>query len=374
MTKEDQVKEFREIFENRYTLLKERKEKGQRIIGWMCTYVPEEIIHAAGILPIRIMGNKSDEVPIATAHLYSNVCFFVRSCVEDGFRGNYDFLDGFIAINACDHMRRGYDVWSSFLKTPYTDILGVPCKVSDSTLDFFHQDLVRIKKAIESNFHVEITDEALRRSIALFNRTRQLLRELYELRKSDAPPISGADSLDILLAGLVMPKEEYNVKLDQLLAKLKGQKGQQNGSIRLMITGSELDDSDYLRAIESWGASIVVDDLCNGTRYFWDLVEESGDPLRALAQRYLDRTPCARMRPQDKRVKHLQQLAREYRVEGAIYEAIKFCGPYGGVLPIIKKGLKELDLPLLSLQRDYSMSGVGQMKTRVQAFLEQIGG
>lgn len=363
--------EFRKIFNNRYELLKKRKEEGQRIVGWTCTYVPEEILYAAGLLPIRIMG-RAEETPIADAYMYSNICSFVRNCLEEAFRHNYDFLDGYVGINACDHMRRIYDVWSAFLPTPFTHIIGVPCKYSESTLDFFTKELILLKRKVEEFLSAEITDRELKRGIVIYNKTRSLLRELYELRKQDSPPISGSEIMDVVLAGLVMPKHEYNSMLESYLKEIKARKVSQNGRIRLMITGSELDDAEYIRSIEELGSIVVMDDLCNGTRYFWEPVCEEGDPIGALAKRYLTRTPCARMRPQKIRVDHLQALAKEYRVEGLIHENIKFCGPYGGAFPIIKKGFSEIGIPVLSLQREYMGGGAGQMRTRVQAFFEQI--
>ena len=375
------IEEFRKAFTERYERLRRRKDEGQKIVGWTCTYVPEEIIAACGLLPIRVMGTGSDDVPIATAHLYSNVCFFVRGCLEGGFQGKYDFLDGLIVINACDHMRRLYDAWAAFLDNPpYKHMLGVPCKISADTLEFFRKDIDRFKGELETAFGRKISEEDLRHSITLFNRTRSLLQELYELKKADPPPISGAETLEVVLAGLVMPKEEYNVMLENLLKELHAGSGAQSssgdGAVRLMISGSELDDADHLRLIESCGASVVIDDICNGTRYFSALVDENAvDPLEALTRRYLEaRIPCARMRPQQLRVDILQKLAQEYKIDGLIYENIKFCGPYGGVYPIIRRAFKELDIPVLNLQRDYSGGGAGQLKTRVQAFLEQIGG
>jgi bzd-type benzoyl-CoA reductase N subunit len=365
------LEKFKQIFDRRYELLNKKKAEGKKIIGWTCTYVPEEILHAAGLLPIRIMG-RAEETPIADAYMYSNICSFVRNCLEEAFRKKYDFLDGYVGINACDHMRRIYDVWKAFLPTPFTHIIGVPCKQSESTLDFFIKEFILFKRRIEEFFQVEITDIKLLEAIRLYNKTRALFREIYELRKQDHPPISGSEIMDIFLAGLVMPKEEYNVLLEKYLKEIKSRKVERNGRIRLMITGSELDDSEYIKAIEDLGSIVVVDDLCNGTRYFWNPVPETDNPIEALARRYLTRAPCARMRPQKVRMDHLQSLAKEYRVEGLIYENIKFCGPYGGVFPIIKKGFNQLGIPILSLQREYMGGGTGQLKTRVQAFFEQI--
>lgn len=366
---------FTEIFANRYTRLKELKEQGQRIMGWVCIYVPEEILHAAGFLPIRILGS-AEETSIADAYLYSNNCSFGKNCLEDAFQGHYDSLDGMVTCNSCDVMRRFYDMWEIYLKTPFTYIMTVPCRGDESVVPGFRNELLRFKRQLEEAFTLEIRPEALRESIALYNRTRRLLRELWELRKADPPPLSGAEALEVILAGLVMPKEELNPLLEAYIAEVRERKVG-NGSaqkLRLLLTGPELADPGYIRFIEDLGAVVAIDDLSCGTRYFWDLVEEAGDPWEALARRYATRrATCPRMHPQWPRMEHLKQLAREYKVEAVIDSIIKFCESHGGVTPILKKEFAGLDIPVLHLEREYQMGGSGQLRTRVQAFFESLG-
>ena len=115
------------------------------------------------------------------------------------------------------------------------------------------------------------------------------------------------------------------------------------------------------------------DDLCNGTRYFWNLVDTREEPLEALARRYVTRNPCPRMRPQTERLTRLKQMIKDYRVEAVIYECIKFCDMHGAAYPIIKRGLAEIGIPVLKLDREHLLTGIGQVKTRTQAFFESIG-
>lgn len=138
--------------------------------------------------------------------------------------------------------------------------------------------------------------------------------------------------------------------------------------------GSELDDPRYLRLIEEAGAVVVADDLCMGSRYFTGLVDgASSDPFEALARRYLTRPPCPKlMYPSAERIAHLQRMARQYRVEGVIYQSIKFCDNHAGVYTILRRGFEEMGLPVLQLEREYALSGAGQLKTRVQAFVESV--
>lgn len=365
------IEEFQEALADRYRLMEEQKAKGKKVVGWLCLYVPEEILHAAGAFPVRIMGG-ARETPTANSYLYSNNCSFVRNCLEQGLQDHYRSLDGLVTFNTCDHIRRLFDVWKRYLRLPFMQVLSLPYKVTDSSVSYYRGELARMKKGLEETFGVKITDEALRESIALYNRTRTLLKSLYELRKAESPPISGTEALQVILAGMVMPREEYNRCLERLLERLKGARGNHDGKIRLLLLGSELEDPGYIQLIEELGGVVVVDDLCNGTRYFEGQVETTGDPLDALASRYLTRAPCPRLRPSSRRVARLQELARDWQVQGVIYQSIKFCDLHSGVFPVIRDGFQEVGLPVLSLQREYGMAGLGQMKTRVQAFYENL--
>jgi bzd-type benzoyl-CoA reductase N subunit len=376
MKAEDILGELRDIYANRHQWNRKRHEQGQKYMGWICTYIPEEIIEAAGITPVRVLGG-NEETPIADAHLYSNLCTFVRSALEEAFMDKYDYLDGFVALNACDHIRRLYDVWSIYLKekTPFTAILSVPGKVSENTIAVFKDELEVFKEKLEKYFEVKITDKALKDAIALYNTTRSLLKEIFVLRKDPQPPLTGAEAMEIVLAGMVMPKDIYNEKLKSLLEALKSRSPVPNAGerVRLLIMGSELQNPEYIQVIEDLGGLVVNDDLCIGTRYFWNLVDNQDKPLDALARRYVTRNPCPRMRPQEDRIKRLKQMIQDYRVEAVIYECIKFCDMHGAAYPIVKRGLAEIGIPVLKLDREHILSGVGQVKTRTQAFFESIG-
>jgi bzd-type benzoyl-CoA reductase N subunit len=367
----DLIGEFNRAFTNRYQLAKERKAQGQKVIGWICLYAPEEIIFAAGFHPMRLVGGTTRETPAADSYLYSNNCTFSRSLLEEGFNHNLDFLDGLVACNTCDHIRRTFDSWIKYLHTPFTKILGIPCKISETTLDYFNEEIQLFKEGLEGAFGVQITDEALWEAIRLYNRSRSLLTQLYELRKQDPPPILGSEVADVIRAGWALPRQQYNELLEELLVQVERRdRSEFADRPRMLLFGSELDDPKYYRAIEDEGAIIVADLLCGGARYFWQDVKEDGDPLKAIAYRYLTRAPCNRMHPAEDRVGILQQTAQDFHVDGVIHQSIKFCDNYAGQFPIMKRGLEEIDIPVLHLEREYIMSAGGQLRTRVGASLE----
>jgi benzoyl-CoA reductase subunit C len=367
------IEEFVERYSKRYQMLQKMKAQGKRIIGWVCTYVPEEIIHAADMHPFRIVGRESD-TPMANAYLYSNNCSFVRSCLEEGLRGHLGFMDGFVTTNSCDHVRRLYDVWAKYIDTPYKKILSQPCVTTQTCLNYFRQELIVFKEELERHFQVEISEAGLKASIRLFNHMRSLLQRIYNLRKVNPPPLSGEEMSQVVMAGMVLPKEDYIALLESLLGELESRpySSQDNGRPRLMVIGSELDNPAYIKLIEDSGGLVVADDLCCGSRYFWNFVDEDKDPLEALANRYLTKLPCARMHPASSRVKELKALAQEFHIEGVIYESIKFCDLHAGIFPVIKTGFDELNIPVLKLEREYLLASAGQTKTRIQAFIEVL--
>lgn len=355
--------------------IKAWKERGNRVVAFQCTYVPEEIIHAAGMLPIRLTGDSQEpSLEEANAYMYINTCSFVRSCLDLVLRKQYQFLDGFVSGSTCDCPRRLTDVWEHYAFTPFMHIMDVPRKMSGAAHDLYREEVGALKKKIEESFDLEVSDGALRRSIQTYNQTRRLLRKLYELRRSDCPPITGAEVLEVLNAGFKMPREEFNRILGELVEEASRGSRTVRGRFRLMINGSPLNNPEFIRAIEDLGGLVVVDELCTGVRHWWDLVDESPDidPLEALSRRYLNNFPCPRMYPPEERFSKVVQLVKDYRVDGVISEVVRYCVHCAHDQPLLKKRLEAQGVPVLGLTMEYGAAGTGQIRTRVQAFLEML--
>ncbi|MGQ9571890.1 MAG: 2-hydroxyacyl-CoA dehydratase subunit D [Dehalococcoidia bacterium] len=352
------------------------RERGGKVVGYFCSYVPEEIISAAGILPFRMRGTGSRETTLADTYLSAYNCTFARHCLDLAFNGVYDFLDGVVVVNSCDHVRRLYDIWHRKVKTPFVHLIAAPHTAGDEQVAWFRDELAIFKEALEKHFGVAITAERLQESTRIQNETRRLQKELYELRKSPSPPISGADTLAVMVAGTAMPKQSYNELLQRLLSDLAGRQGKSNYRARLMLTGGILDDPAYVSAIEELGGLVVSDSLCFGTRIFWQQVDEQAeDPLEAIARYYLkERIPCARMIGEHpRRLEFTREMLESFKVDGVVFQRLKFCDLWGGEGYMLRRALRESGVPVLSLEREYVLSGLGQLKTRVQAFLESMG-
>jgi benzoyl-CoA reductase subunit C len=345
------------------------------VFGWLCTYVPEEIIHAAGALPIRITGySKETELGDGNAYLYINTCSFSRSCLQLGLKGEYDFLDGVVGGSTCDGARRLFDLWRNYIGTPFYHVLTVPRKYTQPAHDLYHSQVKQFKTHLEGFLGIQITDESLCRSIVVYNESRNLLKRLYELRKFDTPPISGAETMEVLNACFRMPKELFNEWLRNLLEELSIRENSHKSRARLMVAGSVMNNPEFIESIEDLGGLVVTDELCTSTRYWSDpvVLDRNITPLEAISQRYLNNFPCARMFPSDERFNRILDLARDFRVDGVISQIIRYCVPYAHDLPLLTERLKGQGIPTLALDVEYGTSGSGQIRTRVQAFLEML--
>jgi benzoyl-CoA reductase subunit C len=355
---------------------KKWRDNGGKVVGYFCTAMPTEMITAAGMLPFRVRATGSAETELSDAYFSSMNCSFPRHAFNMALRGEYGFLDGLVIFNSCDHIRRVYDHWTRQIGTPFVRMLSLPRKAEEPQVEWFREELSNLREGMREHFGVEITDDALREAIALHNRSRRAVRALYDLRKAESPPITGAEMLAVTVAGTAMPQERYG----QLLGELQGDVGERSGQsgyrARLMVIGGELDSPDYLKVIEDQGGLVVTDALCFGSRMIWKDVDENvDDPLTALARYYVvDRPPCARVFTEyPRRVRFIRDMIKDFKVDGVIFQRLTFCELWGFEQFSLTNDFKEFDVPLLCLDREYVLSGVGQLRTRVQAFLETMG-
>jgi len=354
------------------------KQRGKKVVGFFCCYVPEEILYAADALPVRMRAPDCPETTLADTYMSHLNCSFMRSCLQLALGGRYDFLDGLVFCSSCDHARRLYDILREVApaRFPFLHLISVPHKADGQMARWYAGDLTVFKAKVEEFLGKEVSDTSLRSAIETYNETRSLLRRLYDLRKRGAPPITGAEALGVLLAGCSMPKDEFNPKLRKLLAELEQIEGISEYRARLMVAGSGgCDDPDYYQVIEQMGGLIVTDSLCFGSRYFWEPVAVGEDLMLSLAESYLKRPSCPRMVDNVAgRTEYVEKMVRDFDVDGVIFQRIRYCDLWGGQMLHLEKHLKDAGIPMLSMDREYSLSAVGQLRTRVQAFLERLGG
>jgi benzoyl-CoA reductase/2-hydroxyglutaryl-CoA dehydratase subunit BcrC/BadD/HgdB len=213
----------------------------------------------------------------------------------------------------------------------------------------------------------------LRDAIAVYDKGRALLRKVYELRKREEPPITGGEALAITMAAMVMPRDEFNQELEALLPYLETRKAKVSRTKpRLLLSGDLLDNPAYIDLVEAAGCLVAMDDMDTGSRYFWEEVDGGSDLAQALAVRYLkNRSP--RMLDWRGQIEQLVKWAKEFNIDGVLELPDTYDYTRGFRRPVLEKQLKEADIPLMSFERDYYLSNVGQLKTRIGAFLEILG-
>jgi bcr-type benzoyl-CoA reductase subunit C len=363
---------------------KELKKEGKKIIGYICSFVPLEIIAAAGCIPFRVRGNVNEPITKGDTLLETIVCPYYRSCFDLSVKQKYDFLSGMVIPHGCDSMVRSYSAWSYSLPYSYFHFINIPTVCGESSSEFFDAELNTFRKSLEKFAGEAITDDDLAKTIRTYNGNRDKVRALYEFRKADPPLISGTDLTMVLTAGSSLPIGEFNTLLDQVLAEIgKRKKSPLKKGPRIFIDGACLDNIELIKLAEELGGNVVADTICNGARDYFPRTDEGGDPINALAHRYLDKVNCPKTYKENKtgtfegdmasRFGDIGAYAKEFKVDGAILYIYKYCDPFGFEVPARKAYYKSINIPLLHLEDVYSAGTISQLRTRIQAFLEMIG-
>jgi len=374
------IEKFQEWYENRHTYQKDYKQRtGRKIVGYFCTYCPEEIFYAADVLPVRILGSHEPQ-DVTEPHIFGMYCPFCRDVLAQGLKGKYDYLDGITIGQSCIHLRQAYTSWDIHKNPGWSHYLPMPNHVqSERAVPFLIGELKLLIKKVEELSGKKITDDDLRRGIDIMNSVRRIMKEIYEFRKQDDPPLTGTEAMYMTCAQFFVDAREFLPVAEKVKEELKTRKLNRDTGKRLMIIGSENDDIEYLRMIEtlaereSVGCTVVVEEHCTTTRYFWDEVDTAiEDPLTAIAKRYVNRTPCpSKDWPKRSRIDRILQLAKEFRVDGAIVMQQKFCDPHETDIPFVRKALKENGVPTYFLEFDVT-TPAGPFAIRTEAFLETL--
>lgn len=353
--------------------VKEWKARAGKIIGVAYLAVPEEIIHAAQMLPFRVSGdNEPLPMELADSQLLPNNCSVMRGIWQQVVEDKYAFLDGMVNSPICDGMRRLHDNWLEFEKLPYMDMIYFPRRATEDALNMYLIDLEQWRERLSEFRGQRIRDNELIRSIALYNRTRELMQQFYELRKRDRPPVTGVEALEVMKASGRMPREQYNTLLEQLLDEIERSGREVTKGKRLMIAGNDIHNANWIAAIEELDAVVVTDEMNIGTRYFWGKVDTRLPPMEGIARHYLFNRPQDATIYLSNRYDHIFKLAKEYTVDGVVSDVVRYCAPLENDKPWLKKEMDRRGIPILELGVDYGDAPSGQLKTRVEAFLEML--
>ena len=379
----------KEIYQERTLRVKELKAEGRKVIGYLDIFPVLEMLTALDLIPYRILGDMSEPITKADTCLPTVVCPFLRSVMDLGLKGRYDFLDGVVMAHGCEVAEKTAHIWRIYLNPPYTHFIDTP-HTTHAAAQKQHKELLKdFKKTLETFIGKELSVVKLRKAVEVHNQQRALVRELYDLRKPDPPLISGVEILQVMVALASLPVTEGSELLRQVIGEVKQrQDGPAKKAARLLVLGSIIDNTAIIDLIESVGANVVMDDTSLGSRAYFASVALTEDPLDGLAYRYLVELKSPRtfretvlseakrkdyMTDLENRFGYLKDYAREWKVNGVILEALRYCDIHGYEVPGLKDYLDSIGLPNIYLEHDYSKAALAPLRTRVQAFLEVIG-
>jgi benzoyl-CoA reductase subunit C len=372
----DSLHDFKNLSEYLYNSeVRSWKENGGRIIGVQCSSIPEEIIHAAGLLPMRVRAPGVANTKNADAHLHRINCSYTRSVLEFFLQGELNFLDGFVATNTCDHHLRLAAEIKENGGLPFFHYFQMFHTLSKGAREWLIQEMKNMTAGIEKAFDLVISEESIRNTISIYNETRCLMARLNELRKKEPPPLTGSEYMDIALTGMLIPRLRFNEKLRSLLNELENRPVSGNPLPRLMVIGGACDSSEFIDFIESKGACVVADAMCFGLRQYMGMIDQnSQNPIEAIADRYMARIPCpAVIDGFDYGYPLIKEMIQEYRIDGVVFARLKFCDHFAGAKKLLADELrKDGGVPVIELEREYNTTKSGQLSTRIQAFLELL--
>ena len=351
------------------------KEKNQKdVVGYFCSYTPEEIIMAAGALPFRIFGGQK-RISLADAHLQSYSCSLVRGALEDALGGGLDFLKGTVFPHTCDSIMRLSDIWRMNLAFDFHIDVVLPVKLNTQNSREYMVDVMwKFKRDLEREMKADISHEQIRSSVMTLNRIRDLLGELYDLKSKQPLLLSGSDLNGIFKASMIMDRNEMRGMLEALLGYFRNfDMKMPSGGKRILLAGGLCHMPDIFDNVETCGGFIVSDDFCTGSRYAEGQVDIRDDMMEAIADRYAERVVCpAKHSGLNTRGEHVLRLAREQNVDGVIFLYLKFCDPHAFDYPYMKKMLDDAGIPSMMFEVEDQLPSEGQFKTRCEAFMEML--
>lgn len=343
-------------------------------IGYFCTYTPVEIIRAAGFHPVRIKGDGSENSS-SDELLCNNICSYIKTIADKKLSGNLDYLEGIVFTNSCDGMRRLYDAWVRLDNgKKFSYILDIPKNNDEASINYFAGLIKTFKEKLEKYYKLRVSYEDINRSIALYNSVRETVTVFMQRQWSGYIGYSGYEIYTLLKQGINAIPEKFRDYVGSLTSLMKqiGDVPERKSEPKLLIWGSILENEEIIKMIEDAGAKVVLDDLCTGSRFFDKKVDITDNPYRSISERYLKRSPCSRMVNVFERIKNTIALIERRAISGAIYHTLKFCDHTLYDYALVKKEFQKKNIPLLHITCDNSSKSEGQIKTRIEAFIEQL--
>lgn len=378
----------KELYQNRSQRAKELKAEGKKVIGYFCLYPVLEMFTAFDIVPYRILGDMKEPITKADSCLPTIVCPFIRSALDLGLKGKYDFFDGVVMCHSCEVAEKAAHIWRIYMNPSYYHFLDTPHTMHEPAQEQFKGQLENFQKTLEIFTGKKLPADKLKEAVVICNQQRALVRELYDLRKPNPPLISGAEIIEVMVALMSIPVAEGNELLKKIISEVKERtSGPQKKPHRVLLWGAIIDNTAMIEMIESIGANVVMDDTCVGSRAYFPMAEPTNNPLDGISHRYLVDIKCPRtfqepaqgetkkdyIKDMERRFGYIKDFAKEWNADGVILQSVRYCDIHGYDTPAISDYLNHAGLPNIYIEHDYSEGALAPLRTRIQGFLELIG-
>ncbi|MGE4422723.1 MAG: double-cubane-cluster-containing anaerobic reductase [Pseudodesulfovibrio sp.] len=362
--------------------LQDAKAQGRKVVGTFCVFVPEEITLAADAIHVGLCAGAEAGSELAEQLVPRNTCALIKSFI--GFKmaklcPYIESSDMIVGETTCDGKKKAYEAFNEIAPTY---VMEVPQTKSEAARELWKSEILRYMKAVEELTGVTITAEKLKEGIRIINGKRRALQRLTFLRAASPAPISGRDALLVNQISFYDDPVRFTAKINELCDELEtrietGEGVAPANTPRLMLSGCPMAVPNWKLpyVVESSGAVIVGEESCIGTRNSRDLVDESGATLEAMIDAIADRymkIDCACFTPNQERLDNITSLAKDLKADGVIHYSLLFCQPYTHESMKVDKRLQAEGIPMLSIETDYSMEDVEQLKTRIEAFVETL--
>ncbi len=368
-------------------LVRKAEAEGDLAIGYTCFHAPEVLLNLGNCFSVRLRAPHTNSMELATYYMANNSCEFSRALLERALEGNYSFLHAMAGVDVCEANNRAIEnmeimhMQGEDKEKFFYCNLDIPYSDDEDCVEHIREQVSRkILKPLRENYGVDTSDAAIRAAVREHNEVCRILTEIGELRKLDIPPITGYEFAVLVLVSYTCPKRLILPLLRETLEEIRTRQvdPEKNYRVRVAVVGSEIDDPNLIGLIESCGALVVADRFCYGSfpgRQEIALSEQE-DALTQVCRWYLQNTECPRQSALHRvkyRNDHVAQLVRDFRADGAIYEQMKFCTYWSYERVIASQVMpRDYGIQMLSIDRPYISGQSGQLRTRVQAFVESL--
>ena len=366
-------------------LVRAADAQGQHAVGYTCYHMPEVLLNLDNCFSVRLRAPHTGSMDISTYYLTNYLCGYSKALVERGIEGGYSFLSALAGTETCSEMNRALEHFEllQLVDRPefFVSYVDVPFKVTEHGLRHYENQLTKkLLEPLHERYGTDISDASIRRAVAEHNEVCRIISEIGDLRKLDSPPVTGYEFHVLCLVSYCCPKALILPKLRETLEELKKRKPDKKPAFRarVAIVGSEIDDPQLTKLIEGCGALVVSDRYCFGSTPGREVIElkDDEDALRQICLHVMEHSECARYIADEKvhqRRETADRLAKEFNAEGIIYEQMKYCDYWGFERALVSHIMHdEYGWPVLSIDRLYNNGNSGQLRTRVQAFVESL--